>query len=102
MSDTCQENAIEWINGDKEVWITFSQKRFITKIKKHAKEYQIHIYENKDGSVYAKIPLSWVKIFPPRKVREFSEEEKAEAAERLKIAREKRQMNKLDNINDEI
>ena len=102
MTDTCQENAIEWINGDKEVWVTFSQKKFITRIKKHAKEYPIHIYDNKDGSVYAKIPLSWIKISPPRKGREFSEDEKAEAAERLRIAREKRQKEKLDNINNEI
>jgi hypothetical protein len=102
MSDTCQENAIEWINGDKEVWVSFSQRKFITKLKKYAKSNSIYIYENKDGSVYAKIPLSWVKISPPRKGREFSEEEKVEAAERLRIAREKRQKENLDNINNEI
>ena len=33
------ENVIEWINGDKEVTMTFSQKKYIRKIKELAERY---------------------------------------------------------------
>ena len=99
--DICKENCIEWITGDKQVYITFSQKKYITKIKKIAKENtDVHIIaENQDGSIYATIPLGWVKI-SPQKSRELTEEQRAAASERLRIAREKKMAEKLDNKNE--
>ncbi len=83
------ENNIEWYTGDNTVTLNFSQKRFVNKIKKYSdKNPDVEIVaENEDGSICVHIPLSWIKISPPRKGREFSDEEREAAAERLKEAR---------------
>lgn len=91
--DNSQDNAIEWITNQKMVCVSFSQKKYVNKImrylKSHPDEVEL-VAENKDGSVCAHIPISWVKISPPRKSRELNDEEKAKAAERLKNARAKK------------
>ena len=89
MAMDCTDNTMEWLTGDKVGAVTFTQKKFVSKIKKLAKEYDDVkiIAENEDGSIYAHVPVSWFKLSPPRKGRQFSEEEKAEAAIRLKEAR---------------
>lgn len=91
--DRCVENVMEWIVDQKVGSVTFSQKRYISKLKKYAEEYPDDveiIAENTDGSITAHVPVSWFKLSPPRKGREFTEEEKEMAAERLRIAREKK------------
>ena len=92
MAADISENNIEWYTGDKTVTLSFSQKKYVSKILKADKNNpDIDIVaQNEDGSICAHIPLSWIKISPPRKGREFSDEERAMAAERLKVAREKR------------
>lgn len=92
MSIEIQDNNIEWYTGDKTVTLSFTQKKYVSKILKYAKTYpEIDVLaKNSDGSICAHIPLSWVKISPPRKGREFTQEEKEAATERLKIAREKK------------
>ena len=85
------ENVIEFIRNSDTATLTFSQGRFITKIKKLAKEnpdeVQI-VYENKDGSIVAKIPVSYIHIYSSK--REMPEEQRKAAAERLKKFRENR------------
>lgn len=96
------ENNIEWYTGDDTVTLSFSQKKYASKVLRYANsrsDVQI-VAQNEDGSICAHIPLSWIKISPPRKGREFSEEEKAEAAERLRVAREKKKMAKAENIKE--
>ena len=64
MVDRCKENCIEWLDGDEVAYVTLSQRRFITKLRKvvaAAPEAEI-IKENPDGSVLARIPLSCVHI----------------------------------------
>lgn len=91
--DNCIDNTFEWFTGDKIAVVTFSQKKWVNKIKKYSEEYpndvQI-VVENEDGSVVCKVPVSWFKMSPPRKGREFTEEEKAATAIRLAKAREKK------------
>lgn len=86
-----QENVIEFYTGDKFASCTFTNRKHINRIKKlHEEkpaEFQAYI-ENNDGSVWAKIPLSWVKINPGAK-REMTEEQKEAARERLAVARAK-------------
>lgn len=69
----CAENVIEWIKDEKQATLTLSQRRTINKVKKlaevHPEECQI-VAENKDGSICAHVPVSWVKISPPRGVSE--------------------------------
>ena len=80
------ENVIEWLKDSKTATVTLSQGRYITKIKKLAKQYPDEveiIRENKDGSLLAHIPVSYIKINnPPR--REYTEEQRAAMAERLR------------------
>lgn len=81
--DNCIENVIEFIKDEKRATVTFSQGRYKSRIRKlaadHPEECRI-IAENKDGSLCAHIPVSWVKISPPR---EISEEQRLEAGRRL-------------------
>ena len=85
--DSTNENFIEWIRGEKTASITFSQERFKTRLEKLAKDRpeDCQILErNEDGSIFAHVPLSWIKIIPPR---ELTEEQKEEIRERFKNIR---------------
>lgn len=73
----CEENCIEWLTNEDVVSVTFSQRKFKNKIKKLAEKYPDEvkiIAENKDGSIFAHIPLSWIKISRPKEVSEKSKE----------------------------
>lgn len=81
------DNAIEFYTNGERATVTFTQGRFINKIKKLAERNPGNveiIAENEDGSLCAHVPVSWIKISPPRTV---SEEQRAMAAERLKSLR---------------
>ena len=89
--DGCIDNVFEWYTGDKTATVTFSQKKWVTKLLKLAKDHsEVEITtQNDDGSIVAHVPTSWFKFSPPRKV-EFTEEQKAAAAERMAEARKKK------------
>lgn len=90
--DNCKENVIEFLKGSEQATVTFSQGRYISKIRTLARdrpdECEI-IADNKDGSICAHIPTKWVKLHPTRTV-ELSEEQKQKMRERLANARVKR------------
>lgn len=90
------ENVIEWFTGGS-VGITATEQKLKNRIIKLKAQYQdeVEIYENKDGSIFAHIPRSWVKINHPRVM---TEEQRNEAAERLKLSLD---MAKSDAISDE-
>ena len=90
--DSCQENCIEFLTNQKVMCVSFSQKKWVNRINKLAKDHpEVEIVaENTDGSVTAHVPISWLKISPKRPGREFTEEEKMAAAERLEKARQKK------------
>lgn len=78
------ENNIEWLSGEELVTMTFTQRKFINKIEKYAELYPndvLIVVRNKDGSIVAKMPLSYLRITKPR---EYTEEERQLAAERFK------------------
>lgn len=77
------ENCIDWVTGGDRVGATFGQQKFVNKMRKLAKDYpkDVKVEDNKDGSVFASFPLSWLKINPKRKV---SDEFKEAASERFK------------------
>ena len=85
------DNNFEWTLGEKVGCVTFSQKKFINKVKKYAKDYpdDVKIIAEYDDCITAHVPVSWFKFSPPRKGREFTEEEKKAVSERLKNARRK-------------
>lgn len=83
-----KENVIEWIKDTPTATVTFTQGRYITKVKKLAEQFpdKVQIVKiNKDGTIIAHIPVSAVKINIIE--RNLTEEQKKMAAERLNKAR---------------
>ncbi len=78
-----KENNIEWITGDDMVAVTLTSQRHITKIRKLAERKlgDVKITANKDGSIYATMPLSYLKFNPPK---DLTDEQRKVLAERLK------------------
>jgi len=78
-----KENNIEWITGDSTIAVTLTSQRHINKIRKLAerKPDEVKIVTNKDGSIYATLPLLYLKFNPPK---DLTEEQKEELAKRLK------------------
>lgn len=54
------ENVIEFLSNQRTATVTFSNQKYINKIKKiytdRGDEFK-YFKENKDGTIYAKIPL---------------------------------------------
>ena len=88
------EFAIEWIKGADYAGVTVpSGTALKSKLMRYAQERPDEVKlmaENKDGSAFFHIPISYVKVSPPRKV---SEEQKKAAGERFRrMWEEKREM----------
>lgn len=88
--DEYYENAIEWITGRSTVTVTFSQKKYISRILTLAKSNPdikiIASPEDNGGVLVAHIPLKCITIRSP-KGKELSEEQRTAMAERLEKAR---------------
>lgn len=82
------ENVIEWLDDEDTISVTFHQKRFVNKIKRLANidENVTILAENSDNSIFAHLPISYLKLSPKRKDN-ISVERKAELAERMKTIR---------------
>ena len=88
------EFAIEWIKGRDYAGVTVpSGTALKSKLMRYAQERPDEVKlmaENKDGSAFFHIPISYVKVSPPRKV---SEAQREAAGERFrKMWEEKREM----------
>lgn len=88
------EFSIEWIKGNDYAGVTVpSGTALKSKLMRYAQERPDKVKlmaENKDGSAFFHIPISYVKVSPPRKV---SEEQKKAAGERFRrMWEEKREM----------
>lgn len=83
--DKMNEFAIEWIKGAEYAGVTVpSGTALKSKLIRLSSEYPDDVKimkENEDGSLFAHIPVRYVKISPPRQV---SEEQKEAASERFK------------------
>ena len=93
-----KETAISIIQGEDICEGTFCILRHINAVKKLAEEYPNDVkidHINSDGSINATFPASWFRMpKPPRKGREFTEEEKREQARIMAEAR-KNKKNKV-------
>lgn len=88
------EFAIEWIKGNDYAGVTVpSGTALKSKLMRYAQERPDEVKlmaENKDGSAFFHIPISYVKVSPPRKV---SEAQREAAGERFRrMWEEKREM----------
>jgi hypothetical protein len=86
-----KETCIEYIDADKKATFCSSERKWINKIYKLKEKYpnDVHIEvseEDNDGMIIAHIPKSWMKVSPPAK-RNFTDEQKAAMAERMRAAR---------------
>ena len=93
--DVDNENAIEFLRNDKVATVTFSQGKFISKVRKLAEKYpdkvQI-VYENKT-SVVAHVPVSAIHLSIT--TRELTEEQRRALAENARKAlAQRRERNK--------
>ena len=91
MAENMNENVLEWIKNEPVATVTFSQGKYITKIRKLAERFPDECqitHENQDGSIVAHIPTKWIKINNPQRV--MTEEEKRLAAERIRNSRKNR------------
>lgn len=62
------ENAIEFITEEDTATLSLHRRRFVNRIKKLKKQRpdECDYVENADGTIYAHVPLSWIKITPTR------------------------------------
>ena len=89
------EFVIEWIKGRDYAGVTVPsgtalKSRLLKLSEKNPYDVKI-IANNEDGSIYAHIPINYVKINPPRKV---SDEQKKAAGERFRQMWNDKQKNK--------
>ena len=88
------EFCIEWIKGNDYAGVTVpSGTALKSKLMRYARERPDEVKlksDNKDGSAFFHVPVSYIKVSPPRKV---SEEQKKVAGERFRrMWEEKREM----------
>lgn len=72
-----RENAIEFLNNQKIATVTLSQGRYISKVRKLAEKYPGEVQikaKNKDGSIVAHIPTSYIKISRSKRIVNDTEE----------------------------
>lgn len=83
------ENVIEWFDGDDHIAVTLHQKRFVNRVRKLAEQSEnvMILHENSDGSIFAHLPLSCLKLSPKAK-NNISDERRAELAEQMRKLRE--------------
>ena len=79
------EFAIEWIKGDEYAGVTTpSGTALKNKLMRFAEERPEEVTveaENEDGSAFFHVPVSYIKVSPPKKV---SEEQKVAMGERAR------------------
>lgn len=91
-----RENSIEWYTGMDRISVSLSEKKFVNRVLKLAEEHPDEVeiaYINENGSIFAHLPLSYLRKFAPPKTRQLSEEQKAKNIERLKKYREEKSKN---------
>lgn len=88
------ENAIEFIKHSARATVTFSQGRYISRIKKLAEKYPeeceivaINKSTGEGESICAHIPTAWIRITPPA-VRELTDEQRKAIGEKLLLSRQ--------------
>lgn len=82
------ENAIEWITGDKTATVTFSNGRFVGKVRKLAAEHpdEVKIVKDYGNGILAHIPVKYIRIGAISR-KPMTEAEKEKAREWMKHVR---------------
>ena len=91
--EVVQENVVEFVKNSSVATGTFSQRRWISKMRQMAKDPKNHVdivAENDDGSIVVHFPVSYVHISNRKRNRVMTDEQRLAAKERLAKAREVR------------
>lgn len=74
MNSGVNECAIDWVRGDTYAGVTaYNNSRLKGRIERLAEKFPDDvkiINRNEDGSIFAHVPIRWVKVSPTRKVSE--------------------------------
>lgn len=95
-----QETVYEHASGGETFTITAAERWSVAMILRLKEKYpdQVEIaYENKDGSLLARVPFDWMRIVP-KKRDTLTDEQRAERSERMKVQNLKRDMEKSGQI----
>lgn len=84
------ENVIEWMRNSPTATVTLSQGKYITKVKKMAKEHpdQVQILHEYNDHIVAHIPTKSIKLSIIQG-HEYTEEEKQKLRKQLQKVRNK-------------
>ena len=84
-SDYSRENVIGWYKDSEIATVTFSQGRYISRIKKLTEKYpdDVKILKNADGTILAYVPVKAIHISIVHRA-EMTDEQKKAASERFK------------------
>lgn len=93
------ECAIDWVRGDTYAGVTaYNNSRLKGRIERLAEsrpeEVQI-IARNEDGSIFAHVPVRWVKVSPTKRV---SEAQRQAAGERMRAYQQSRKDSEDDDM----
>lgn len=78
------ENVLEFLDFEEQMTLTLHQKKYVNKIKKLAEKYPNEVtidYVNKDGTILAHMPTSYLHLFRPH---QMSEEQRQAFSEKAK------------------
>lgn len=85
------ECAIDWVRGDTYAGVTaYNNSRLKGRIERLAESRpeEVHIItRNEDGSIFAHVPVRWVKVSPTKRV---SEAQRQAAGERMRAYQQSR------------
>ena len=96
-----KENVVEFYSNEETMYCTLTKRRYINRVKRYAEENPDDvkiISENTDGSIYASLPLKYLKITRPNAGREYTEEEKRISRERLNMYRNQKKKEGQDPL----
>lgn len=64
------DNAVEFLKDEKTATVTFSQGRYVSRIRELSKRFpdDVEIITDADGVLCAHIPTKWLRINPERQV----------------------------------
>lgn len=79
------ETAIYYSNGDTCAWMSTDERRWVNWARRMAESHPNEVIiksEDRDGTVVVGIPISWIKVSPPRKCN-LTDEQRQERAQML-------------------
>ena len=89
-TDGARECVIDWLTGDEKIALSITAQALRNRIKRLKESHpdEVDYVENKDGSIFAHVPVGWLKINPPKNL---TEEQREAIGKRLNEARASRE-----------